>query len=115
MHFNSSLINMGIKRYSAQRGTLRFSQPWGRTDARGHHSLVMVGVDANIVVLEVKGELAELDVLEFVLVQVWPAPQAGVDDVGEAFSPGDLGGGRHRREETGLTREDVDSVGRRTE
>ena len=50
----------------------------------------MVGVDADAVLLQIKGILAVLDVLQLVLVQVWPAPDPGVDDVGEAFAPCDL-------------------------
>ena len=50
----------------------------------------MVGVDADAVLLQVKGILAVLDVLQLVLVQVRPAPNPGVDDVGEAFAPCDL-------------------------
>lgn len=50
----------------------------------------MVGVDADAVVLEVKRKLAELDVLQLVLVQVRPTPQPGVDHVGEAFAPSHL-------------------------
>lgn len=57
------------------------------TDAGGHHSLVVVGVDTHVVTLEVKGKLAAFDVLQLVLVQVGPAPQPCVDDVGEAFPP----------------------------
>ena len=61
------------------------------TNARGDHPLVVVGVDAHVVVLEVEGVLAELDVLQLVLVEVGPAPQPGVDHVGEAFTPRHLG------------------------
>lgn len=65
--------------------------PWNRVlkaetnDPRRHHPLVVVRVDAHIVVLQVEGVLAELDMLEFVLVEVWPAPQPCVDHMGEAF------------------------------
>lgn len=52
-----------------------------------YHSLVVVGVDTHVVILEVKGELAELDVLQFILVEVWPAPEPSVDHMGEPFPP----------------------------
>ena len=48
----------------------------------------MVGIDADVVELEVEGKGADGHVLEFVLVEVGPAPQAGVDDVREAFAAG---------------------------
>lgn len=64
-------------------------RPW-LTDAGGHHSLVVVGVDTHVVTLEVKGILAAFDVLQFILVQVRPPPQPRVDNVGEAFAPGYL-------------------------
>lgn len=60
------------------------------TDARRNHPLVVVGVDTHVVVLQIKGVLAELDVLEFVLVEVRPAPQPGVNHVRETFPPGHL-------------------------
>ena len=59
------------------------------TDAR-RNPFVVVGVDADRVALEVEGELAELDVLELVLVQVGPPPDACVDDVRETLPSGHL-------------------------
>ena len=41
--------------------------------------------------LQVKGKLAVLDILELVLVQVWPSPDPRVDDMGEALPGGHLG------------------------
>lgn len=60
----------------------------------------MIGVDAHIVTLEVKGKLAAFDVLQFILVQVGPPPQPCVDNVGEAFTPSDLRTERKERTET---------------
>lgn len=50
----------------------------------------MVRVDAHVVNLEVERILAVFDVLQLILMQVGPAPQAGVDHVGEALTPGNL-------------------------
>lgn len=47
----------------------------------------MVGVDAYIVVLQVKGVLAELDMLEFIFVEVGPAPQPCINDMRKALPP----------------------------
>ena len=71
----------------------------GHTNTRRHHPLIVVGVDADVVILEVKGELAELDVLQFVLVEIRPAPEASVDDMGESLPPCNLEG--HRQEGRG--------------
>lgn len=50
------------------------------------HPLVMVGVDADLVLLGVKGVLAHLDGPQLVVaVQVRPAPQPAVDDVRQAL------------------------------
>lgn len=59
----------------------------------------MIGVDTHIVTLEVKGKLAAFDVLQFILVQVGPAPQARVDNVGEAFPASHLSTGCTERTE----------------
>lgn len=46
------------------------------------HPLVVVGVDAHLVLLEVEGELARFDGTKLVVaVQVGPSPQATIDDV----------------------------------
>lgn len=45
----------------------------------------MVGVDTYIVVLQVKGVLAELDMLEFIFVEVRPTPQPCINDVRKTF------------------------------
>lgn len=71
------------------------------TDARGHRSLVVIGVDAYIVILKVKGKLAEFDMLQFILMQVWPPPQPGVDHMREAFTSSHLGTERTRWDNTG--------------
>lgn len=50
------------------------------------HPLVVVGIDADLVLLEVEGELTGLNGPQLVVaVQVRPPPQAAVNDVGEAF------------------------------
>ena len=57
----------------------------GEVDAGADDALVVVGVDADRVGLEVEGVLAVLDLLQLVLVQVGPPPDAGVDHVREPF------------------------------
>lgn len=52
--------------------------------------LIVIGVDAHRVGLEVESVLAVLDMLELVLMKIWPSPDSSVDDVGEAFPPGNL-------------------------
>lgn len=46
----------------------------------------MIGVDTHTVTLQVKGKLAVFDVLQFILMQVRPAPQPGIDYMREAFT-----------------------------
>jgi hypothetical protein len=47
----------------------------------------VVGVDADLILLEVEGVLAGLDGTQFmVAVQVGPSPQAAVDDVRKTLS-----------------------------
>lgn len=72
---------------SATRSELLLSVAawWRLTDAGRHHPLVVVRVDAHAVILQVEGVLAELDVLQLVLVEVRPAPQPRVDDVRETL------------------------------
>lgn len=55
-------------------------------DAGRNHPFVVIGVDAHVVVLEIEGVLAELDMFELVFVEVWPAPQPSVYDMRKAFS-----------------------------
>ena len=55
----------------------------GEVDPGADDALVVVGVDADRVGLEVEGVLAILDLLQLVLVQVGPPPDARVDDVRE--------------------------------
>lgn len=57
------------------------------TDAWRHHPFIVIGVDTYIVVLEIEGILAELDMFELVFVEVWPTPQSSVYDMRKAFSP----------------------------
>lgn len=60
---------------SAERYLVCVVEAWSRpTDARRHHPLIMVRVDTHVVVLQVEGILAEFDMLEFIFVEVRPAP-----------------------------------------
>lgn len=59
----------------------------GPTYAWRHHPFIMVGVDTHVVILQVKGVLAELDMLELILVEVRPAPQPCVYHMGKTFPP----------------------------
>lgn len=52
----------------------------------------MVRVHTHVVVLQVKGVLAELDVLEFILVEVRPTPQPCIDHMREPLPARHLGG-----------------------
>lgn len=61
-----------------------------RTCGGGHHPLIVVGVHTDAVVFQVEGELTELDMFEFVLVQVGPTPQTSVDHMRETFTTRDL-------------------------
>lgn len=71
-------------------GAARLQREAGQVDAWGDDALVVVRVHADRVALEVERKLAELDVLQLVLVQVRPAPYARVDDVRKALPPGHL-------------------------
>lgn len=51
----------------------------------------MVGVDAHLFLVPTEGILADVERLQLmVALQVWPSPHTAVDDVGKAFSVGDL-------------------------
>ena len=51
----------------------------------------MVGVDTHFILLQVEGVLAGVDGFQLVVaVQVWPPPQAAVEDVRQAFTVGHL-------------------------
>lgn len=50
----------------------------------------MIRVDAHIVTLEVKGKLAVFDMLQFILMQVRPPPQTGINHVREPFTSSHL-------------------------
>lgn len=57
----------------------------------GLHPLVVVGVDADLILLEVEGILTGLDGAQLVVaVEVRPPPQAAVDNMGKALPVGDL-------------------------
>ena len=58
----------------------------GEVDAGADAALVVVGVDADRVGLEVEGVLAVLDLLQLVLVEVRPAPNPSVNHVREALA-----------------------------
>ena len=47
-------------------------------------------ISHQILVLHVEPKVAEIHLLEFVLVQIRPAPNLGVNHVGETFAGGDL-------------------------
>lgn len=69
------------------------------TYTRRHHSLVVIGVDTHIVTLEVKGKLAVFDMLQFILMQVRPPPQPGIDDMREPFTSSHLVNNNNREAE----------------
>lgn len=51
------------------------------------HPLVVVGIDADFILLEVESILAGLDGAQLVMaVQVGPSPQAAVDDMRQTFT-----------------------------
>lgn len=57
----------------------------------GLHPLVVVGVDADLILLEVEGILAGLNGTQLVVaVEVRPSPQAAVDNMGKPLPVGDL-------------------------
>ncbi len=51
----------------------------------------MVGVHTHVIVLQIECILTELDMLEFILVKVWPSPQTSIHDMRETFPPSHLG------------------------
>ncbi len=61
-----------------------------KIDSETDISDVVVRIDANGIGLEVERKIAALGTTELVLVEVWPAPDPGVDDVGKAFPASDL-------------------------
>ncbi len=68
----------------------------GEVDPGGDDSLVMVGVDANRVGLEVEPELAVFDLFELILVEVWPPPYPSVYHVREPFATGNLNRSKYK-------------------
>lgn len=69
--------------FSHSKGTIWLT--WGL------HPLVVVRVDADFVLLEVKGILTGLNGTQLVVaVKVWPSPQTAVDNMGKALPVGDL-------------------------
>lgn len=57
---------------------------------RGHHALIVVGVHTHVIVLQIECILTELDMLEFILVKVWPSPQTSIYNMRETFPPSHL-------------------------
>lgn len=54
-------------------------------------SAVMVRVDADLLLLGAEGELTAFQGLQLMVgLQVWPAPHAAIDDMGEPFAVGHL-------------------------
>lgn len=62
----------------------------GLTNAWRHDPLVVVGVDTHRVALEVERILAVLNMLQLVLVQVRPSPDARINYMWEPFPASDL-------------------------
>ena len=69
--------------------TILNTQTW-QINARAHHSLVVIGVHTHTVRLQIKCILTIFHILQLVLVQVRPAPDASIDNVRESFPGGDL-------------------------
>lgn len=69
---------------SKQAGTVE-APTWGL------HSAVMVWVDADLLLLRAKRELAAFQGLQLMMgLQIWPAPHAAVDDMGQPLPVGHL-------------------------
>ena len=60
-------------------------------NAGADDAFIVIRIHANGVGLQVERVLAVLHLLQLVLVQIRPAPDPGVDHMGKAFSPGNLG------------------------
>ena len=55
------------------------------------HAAVMVWVDADLLLLGAEGELTAFQGLQLMMgLQVWPAPHAAVDDMGQPLAVGHL-------------------------
>ena len=54
------------------------------------YSFVVVRIDAHLITLQVKGVLTELGMLQLILVQIWPPPQPGIDDMWESLPASNL-------------------------
>ena len=50
----------------------------------------MVRIDAYGIGLEVESKLAVFDLFQFVLVQIWPSPNPGINHVWKTFAAGNL-------------------------
>ena len=56
------------------------------TNAGRDNTLIVVRVDTNAVLFKIKGKLAELDMLQFIFVKIWPSPDACVDNMRETLA-----------------------------
>ncbi len=56
-----------------------------KIDTEANIPNVVVGIHANVVQLEVEGPATIVRSPQLVLVEVWPSPDLGVDDMGKAF------------------------------
>lgn len=72
-----SKINVNINQFKAI---------YHPTYPRWYHSLIVVGIHANGIAFEVERELAVLHVLQLVLMQVRPAPDASIYNMRKAFT-----------------------------
>lgn len=57
----------------------------GGGGATGRHPLIVIRVHTHAVILQVERKLTEGHMFELVLMEVGPAPQTGVDHMGEAL------------------------------
>lgn len=81
-----------------ERSTIKIIHQWMQfelhrarlTDAWRHYPLVVVGIDAHRVALEVERVLAVLNMLQLILVQVRPSPDACINYVWESLAASDL-------------------------
>lgn len=68
----------------------KYNKPKTPTNTGADDSVVVVRIDADVVLLEVEGKLAVLDLLQLVLVQIGPPPDFGVKYVWKELPPGNL-------------------------
>lgn len=63
---------------------------WMHTNTRAYDSLIVVWVDTNIVLFQLKRILTKFAVLQFILVQVRPAPDASIDNMWKSLATSNL-------------------------